>query len=212
MMIWAIVVGAGVITESSFAWLQGPRQPRRHARFVDRVVRMSRSEPVRLALALDCMTQTHTLSRAAYERLKAEHDDLTTRGRIEIAQAIERARELGDLSENGDYHAAKDQQGHMEGRIRQLEAILSDCEVVDEVATGVVGAGSVVTILYDGDDDDMKETYLLGSIEERHDELDVISPGSPLGQALFGHAAGDLVEYEAPNGVLKVKILAVGAG
>ena len=79
----------------------------------------------------------------------AEHADLTTRGRIEIAQAIERARELGDLSENGDYHAAKDQQGHMEGRIRTLEAILDNAEIVDDAVEGVVSAGSVVTIRYE---------------------------------------------------------------
>jgi transcription elongation factor GreA len=157
------------------------------------------------------MTHAHTLSRKAYERLRAEHHDLTTRGRIEIAQAIERARELGDLSENGDYQAAKDQQGHMEGRIRQLEAILTDVVILDDVPDGVAGPGTVVTILYEGDDDDMAETYLIGSIEERHHELDVISPGSPLGQALVGHEPGAVVEYEAPTGTLKVKILDVGA-
>ena len=112
------------------------------------------------------MSDVHQLSRPAYERLQAEYEDLTTRGRIEIAQAIERARELGDLSENGDYHAAKDQQGHMEGRIRQLESILKNCEIVDEVAVGVVGPGTIVTIVYEGDDDDMAETYLLGHMAE----------------------------------------------
>jgi transcription elongation factor GreA len=83
--------------------------------------------------------------------------------------------------------------------------------IVEEVPDGVAAAGTVVTILYDGDDDDMAETYLIGSIEERHHEFDVISPGSPLGQALVGHQAGETVEYEAPNGRLKVKILNVGA-
>jgi len=157
------------------------------------------------------MSHAHQLTRPAFERLTAEHDDLTTRGRIEIASAIERARELGDLSENGDYHAAKDQQGHMEGRIRQLEQILANAVIVDEGPDGEVHPGTVVTILYDGDDDDMAETYLVGHIEERSGDLDVISPGSPLGQALLGHKAGTTVEYQAPNGVLKVKILAVGA-
>ena len=157
------------------------------------------------------MSDVHVLSRAAFERLKAEHDDLTTRGRIEIAQAIERARELGDLSENGDYHAAKDQQGWMEARIRELEKILKDVEVVDSVSGGVVGPGTVVTIVYDGDDEADAERYLLGHIEERHDEFDVISPGSPLGSALVGGTAGAWVEYEAPNGTLRVQILAVEA-
>lgn len=157
------------------------------------------------------MTHAHTLSRGAYERLQAEFDDLTTRGRIEIAQAIERARELGDLSENGDYQAAKDQQGHMEGRIRQLEQLLKNCVIVDEVPDGVVAPGSVVEILYDGDDAEDAETYLVGHIEERHPELDVVSPTSPLGEALLGRVVGDVVTYQAPTGPMTVKILNVGA-
>ena len=142
------------------------------------------------------------LSRDAYDRLQAELDDLTTRGRTEIAQLIERARELGDLSENGDYHAAKDDQGKMEARIRQLQAMLKDAEIVDvsSAAGGTVAAGTVVTIRYDGDED--TERYLIGSIEERRDDVSVISPGSPLGQALIGRGAGDMVEYEAPGGTL----------
>ncbi len=154
------------------------------------------------------MSDATQLSREAYERLKAEFDDLTTRGRIEIAQAIERARELGDLSENGDYHAAKDHQGHMEGRIRQLESILENAEIVEATAKGVVGTGTVITILYDGDDEDMAETYLIGHIEEKVNH-DVMSPGSPLGSAVMGRRVGETVAYQAPTGQLKVKILAV---
>jgi transcription elongation factor GreA len=152
------------------------------------------------------MAQTHQLSHTTYERLKAEHDDLTTRGRIEISQAIQRAREMGDLSENGDYHAAKDQQGHMEARIRQLEAILENAEIVDDAVEGLVSPGSIVTIRYAGDDDDAAETYLLGHIEEKG-EYDIISPTSPLGAALIGKRVGDEVEYDAPGGVLKVIVL-----
>jgi transcription elongation factor GreA len=157
------------------------------------------------------MAQTHQLSRAAHERLQAELDDLTTRGRIEIAQAIERARELGDLSENGDYHAAKDQQGHMEGRIRQLEAILENAEIVEDAREGVVSPGSLVTILYEGDDEELAETYLVGHIEEET-EYDVISPTSPLGAALVGRCDGQTVEYEAPSGILKVHIVRAEVG
>jgi transcription elongation factor GreA len=150
------------------------------------------------------------LSRDAYDRLQAELDDLTTRGRVDIATAIERARELGDLSENGDYHAAKDEQGKMEARIRQLQAMLKNAEIVGAGATsGAVAAGSVVTIRYEGDED--TERYLIGSIEERRDDVSVISPGSPLGQALVGRGAGDVVEYEAPGGTLKVEVVAVDA-
>ena len=150
------------------------------------------------------------LSRDAYDRLQAELDDLTTRGRVEIAGLIERARELGDLSENGDYHAAKDDQGRMEARIRQLQAMLKGAEIVDsKTETGdTVEAGSVVTIRYEGDDD--TERYLIGSIEERHDELSVISPASPLGKALLGRGPGETVEYEAPSGTLRVQVVEVG--
>jgi transcription elongation factor GreA len=149
------------------------------------------------------------LSKDAYDRLKAEFDDLTTRGRVEIAALIERARELGDLSENGDYHAAKDDQGRMEARIRQLQAMLKSAEIVDAPGEtgGRVEAGSIVTIRYDGDDD--TERYLIGSIEERRDDLSVISPGSPLGTSLVGRNVGDVVEYEAPGGTLKVEVVAV---
>jgi transcription elongation factor GreA len=151
---------------------------------------------------------TTQLSQAAYDRLKAEYDDLTTRGRIDIARKIETARELGDLSENGDYHAAKEEQGKMQGRILHLQAILENHEIVDAGSGGTVAPGSVVTIRYEGDDD--TERYLLGSIEERHDDLDVMSPGSPLGEALVGHVAGDVVSYETPTGAtLNVELVAV---
>jgi transcription elongation factor GreA len=155
------------------------------------------------------MPETH-LSQDAYERLKAELDDLTTRGRTEIARLIERAREMGDLSENGDYHAAKDDQGKMEARIRQLQHLLDRAVIVDRADPGgKVATGSIVAIRYDGDDE--VERYLVGSIEERRDDMAVISPGSPLGRALVGRQAGDTVEYAAPSGTLKVDIVEVGA-
>jgi len=154
-----------------------------------------------------------TLSRAAYERLAAELDDLTTRGRVEIARKIEEARALGDLSENGDYHAAKDSQGHMETRIRQLEGLLKDAVVTDEVADPeVVASGSIVRMKYEGDEDDDAEEYLVGSVEERRDDLAVISTNSPLGKALLGRRAGpDPISYDAPNGQLTVLLLGVRA-
>ena len=154
--------------------------------------------------------ETHQLSREAHARLQAELEDLTTRGRIEVAEKIERARELGDLSENGDYHAAKDEQGHMEGRIRQLEAILENAEIIEAPEPGVVGPGSIVTIVYDGDD--AAERYLVGHIEEQTDGLEVVSPTAPLGAALLGHRQGDAIEYETPTGAqLRVRILEVAA-
>lgn len=155
------------------------------------------------------MAQIHHLSPIAHERLKAELDDLTHRGRIEIAQKIEEARALGDLSENGDYHAAKEEQGKMEGRIAHLAALLRDAVIVETPPdTTTVHAGSVVTISYT--DDDAEERYLIGSIEERHDDLEVISPGSPLGQALIGADEGQTVTYALPTGIeVSVTVLAV---
>lgn len=155
--------------------------------------------------------ETQQLSQGAYNRLQAELHDLTTRGRITVAEKIERARELGDLSENGDYHAAKDEQGHMEGRIRQLEHLLENAEIVEAPPPGVVGVGSVVTIVYEGDSDSDAERYLVGHIEEDADGLEIVSPTAPLGGALVGATVGDWVGYEAPSGELRVKVLAVGA-
>ena len=126
---------------------------------------------------------TTQLSRSAFDRLQAEFFDLTTRGRIEVAQKIETARLMGDLSENGDYHAAKDEQGQMEGRIRQLEYIIDTAEIIEGGDAGIVSTGSIVTIVYDGDDDSMAERYLVGHMEEKVGDLDVMSPDSPLGSA-----------------------------
>jgi transcription elongation factor GreA len=154
-----------------------------------------------------------TLSQATYNRLAAELDDLTTRGRVEIARKIEEARALGDLSENGDYHAAKDTQGHMETRIRQLDTLLKDAIISDEVDDpSVVASGSIVRLKYEGDDDDAAEDYLVGSVEERREGLAVISTESPLGKALLGRRAGsEAIVYQAPNGTLTVYLLGVRA-
>ena len=154
------------------------------------------------------MTTTQ-LSRAAFDRLQAEFFDLTTRGRIEVAQKIETARLMGDLSENGDYQAAKDEQGQMEGRIRQLEFIIDTAEIIEGGNEGIVSAGSIVTIVYEGDDDSMAERYLVGHMEEKVGDLDVMSPESPLGSALLGASADTWVEYEAPTGKLRVRVTKV---
>jgi transcription elongation factor GreA len=154
------------------------------------------------------MTTTQ-LSRAAFERLQAEFLDLTTRGRIEVAQKIETARLMGDLSENGDYHAAKDEQGHMEGRIRQLEHVIETAEIIEGGDEGIVSAGAIVTIVYEGDDDSMAERYLVGHLEEKTGDLDVMSPQSPLGASLLGASEGAWVEYEAPTGKLRVRVIKV---
>jgi transcription elongation factor GreA len=151
------------------------------------------------------------LTQATFDRLSAELEDLTTRGRVEIAEQIEAARALGDLKENGDYHAAKDFQGKMESRIRQLQALLKNAELVDEsdAGDGSVVAGTTVTLRYEGDDEDDTQQFFVGSIEERQGDLPVLSPSAPLGQVLLGRKAGDTVEYTAPGGMLRVEIVKV---
>ena len=172
--------------------------------------RRTPTEPIPLEGMAD--DESTSLTQATFDRLQAELEDLTTRGRVEIARAIEAARALGDLSENGDYHAAKDTQGKMESRIRRLQHTLGHAVIVDDEAVGsseTVSAGSVVAIRYEGDEE--IERFLVGSIEERHDELNVVSPGSPLGQALLGKTSGDVVQYEAPGGILRVEIVQIGS-
>jgi transcription elongation factor GreA len=154
------------------------------------------------------MAQTHHLSQKAYDRLKAEHDELTTVGRVDIARKIEAARELGDLKENGDYHAAKDHQGQMEARIRQLASMIENCEIVEAGDGDVVEPGSVVELRYEGDTD--TELYFYGSVEERGIEHDIISPQSPLGQGLVGKKPGDQVSFESPTGAqLTVEVVSI---
>ena len=151
------------------------------------------------------------LTQETYDRLTAELVDLTTRGRIEIAQAIESARALGDLSENGDYHAAKDSQGKMEARIRQLEALLKNATITEVSLGDTVVEGCTVTLRYEGDDEDATQDYFVGSIEERQGDLPVASPSAPLGAALLGHIVGDVVAYDAPGGTLSVEIVRIGS-
>jgi transcription elongation factor GreA len=154
------------------------------------------------------MAHTHHLSQKAYDRLKAEHDELTTVGRVDIARKIEAARELGDLKENGDYHAAKDHQGQMEARIRQLAAMLENAEIVEGTDGEVVEPGAVVQLRYEGDDE--VDTYFYGSVEERGIEHDIISPRSPLGEALVGRRVGDKVDFASPAGAtLTVEVVSI---
>lgn len=148
------------------------------------------------------------LTQGAYDRLKGELDQLSGPGRREIAARIEAAREEGDLKENGGYHAAKDQQGQMEARIRDLEELLKHA-VVGEApeASGVVEIGTVITAEIWGDE----ERFLLGSREIADgSDLDVYSSESPLGAAILGLKVGDTSSYAAPNGnQIEVKILSV---
>lgn len=139
------------------------------------------------------------LTQEAYDRRNAELEHLSNEGRTEIAKKIEAAREEGDLKENGGYHAAKEEQGKIEARIRVLTSLIRHAKVGDAPeSTGVVQPGTVVTAKILGD----PSTFLLGSREivGEDSELDVYSEGSPLGTAILGHTVGDTVTYLAPNG------------
>lgn len=140
------------------------------------------------------------LSQAAYDRLKAEHEDLTTRAWPEVIEKIRVAREEGDLRENAGYHAAKEEQGVMKARIDELEHILENAEIDNDQF--------VYTIVFEGDT--VEERYLVGHQSEATPGVDVISASSPLGAALAGASAGDVVSYQAPNGnTLSVRVTAV---
>jgi transcription elongation factor GreA len=138
------------------------------------------------------------LTQEAFDRLAAELEQLSTHGRDEIAKRIEAARDEGDLKENGGYHAAKDEQGKQEARIRQLTELLRTAQVGEAPeSSGVVEPGTVITAVIAGDE----ERFLIGSREIAGDsELDVFSEQSPLGSAIIGLKVGDTATYTAPNG------------
>jgi len=139
------------------------------------------------------------LTQEAYDRLTSELDHLTGPGRTEIAKRIEAAREEGDLRENGGYHAAKEEQGKQEARIRQLQQLLQNAKVGEAPpADGVVEPGMKVTVRFAGDGDTM--TFLLGSREDTGVDIDVYSAQSPLGSALHGKKVGDSATYALPSG------------
>jgi transcription elongation factor GreA len=149
------------------------------------------------------------LTQDAYDKLKSELENLKGPVRQEIIERISNARDEGDLKENGGYHAAREEQGKTEARIRQLEDMLRRAEVGETPADdGVVEPGMKVTYKFVGDDD--TEVFLLGAreMEDTTDGLTVYSPQSPLGKAIIGSKVGDTVAYEAPNGKeLKVEIV-----
>jgi transcription elongation factor GreA len=139
------------------------------------------------------------LTQEAHDRLKAELDHLAGPARVEIANKINAARDEGDLRENGGYHAAKEEQGKQEARIRQIQHILENVKVGDPPRTeGVVGPGMTVTIRFAGDEDEV--TFLLASREESGAPIDVYSPRSPLGSAISGKKVGETATYTLPNG------------
>ncbi|MBU6533558.1 transcription elongation factor GreA [Streptomyces sp. NPDC057245] len=158
------------------------------------------------------MTQTSEnvtwLTQEAYNKLKEELAYLTGPARTEISAKIAAAREEGDLRENGGYHAAKEEQGKQELRVRQLTQLLESAKVGEApAADGAVAPGMVVTIAFDGDEDDTL-TFLLASREYASSEIETYSPQSPLGSGVIGHKVGEDAQYELPNGKpASVKIL-----
>lgn len=150
------------------------------------------------------MTQTSEnvtwLTQEAYNQLKAELEYLSGPARSEIAAKIAAAREEGDLRENGGYHAAKEEQGKQELRVRQLTQLLENAKVGEApAADGAVAPGMVVTIAFDGDEDDTL-TFLLASREYASSDVETYSPQSPLGTGVHGKRVGEDAEYELPNG------------
>ena len=156
------------------------------------------------------------LTQEAFDKLTDELDYLKGEGRTTVSAKIAQARDEGDLSENGGYHAAREEQGQQEARIRQLEAMLRDAKIGEAPAgSKKVAPGMTVTIAYDDDPDDT-DTFLLGSRElmalADSTDIEVFSPQSPLGAAITGAKVGDTVTYTAPNGnPIEVTVLAVEA-
>ncbi len=145
------------------------------------------------------------LTQEGLDDLKKELDDLINVRRPENIQAIKEARALGDLSENAEYDAARNEQAQIEDRIKQLEKMLENVSIITEVATDKVGIGNTVSIKY-VDDDEEDEYRIVGSQEADPFESK-ISNESPIAKALFDHKVGDIVTVESPNGDYQVEII-----
>ena len=152
---------------------------------------------------------TATLTLDAYLRIKAELEELTTTGRAQITEKIKIAREHGDLKENAEYHAAKDEQGLMESKIRKLQQMVRDPQIVEAPAKAdAVGPGMLVTIRPLDEDDPDDETYLLAEhAEERAPGARTVTTTSPLGTAIIGAAVGEEIVYQAPGGSFRYEVV-----
>ncbi|MBM3696145.1 MAG: transcription elongation factor GreA [Actinobacteria bacterium] len=145
------------------------------------------------------------LTPAAHRRLEEELERLTTVGRRRMEERLAEARSHGDIRENADYEAAKQEQGLMEARIRRLRHLLKTAEVRAAESTDVVEIGSLVTVREDGEE----QEYLVATPENRVPGHPLASPSGPLGRALLGARAGDRVEYQAPGGTFTVEIVTI---
>lgn len=153
--------------------------------------------------------ETPILSKAAYTRLAEELEELQTAGRKSIAERLQRARELGDLSENAEYHSTKDDQAMLEARIRKLAYLIRNAQIVEVPASAdVAGAGTIVTLRPLEEPEGEPETYLLAaSSEERASGVRTVTLASPMGRALAGTQPGDTVRYDAPGGTFSYEVL-----
>ena len=147
------------------------------------------------------------LTQEGLDNLKKELDDLINVRRPENVQAIKEARALGDLSENAEYDAARNEQAVIEARIKQLEKMLENVSIIADVSTDSVSIGNTVSIKY-VDDDEEDEYKIVGSQEADPFES-MISNESPIAQALFNHKVGDIVTVDSPNGAYQVEITAI---
>jgi transcription elongation factor GreA len=148
------------------------------------------------------------LTLEAYVRLRKELEELKTEGRLKVSERLLRAREHGDIRENADYDAAKNDQGLMEARIRDLEHMLKDPDIMEVADSDEVGPGILVTLRLLDEDEADEETYLLAlSAEERAPGVRTVTSNSPLGSALMGRRAGERVTYEAPGGVFTYEVV-----
>jgi len=154
------------------------------------------------------MTEQTYLTAEGAARLRAELEELTGPKREELAVRLRSAIQMGDLSENADYHKAKEDQGFLEGRIQELEYLLSNAVIIEENGnTDIVSIGSHVTIQ---EEDFPEETYHLVGPAEADPSKGMISNESPIGRALMDHKVGETVEAETPGGLIKLKILKIG--
>ena len=152
------------------------------------------------------MTQHMYLTPDGAAKLEAELKELTGPRREELSQRLRSAIQMGDLSENADYHKAKEDQGFLEGRIQEIEAVLRTAVVVEKKHSDVVTVGSTVTVQ---EESFSPETYYMVGAKEADPRNSKISNESPIGKALMEHKVGDVVEAETPGGKLKFKILKI---
>lgn len=152
------------------------------------------------------MTQPTYLTREGEKKLRAELAELTGPRREELSQRLRSAIQMGDLSENADYHKAKEDQAFLEGRIQEIEAVLRTAVIVEKASTDVVTVGNKVTVQ---EEDFEPEVFHLVGAKEADPRNGKISNESPIGRALMDHRVGDVVEAETPGGRLKFKILKI---